>query len=252
MSDITPVSATAVTSAVDRFAAYAVEAVKAEEVSGTFITVRGGVLQFNKQPIAGNKLDVIVADAVLENVYYEDDFDPDAPASPVCYAFGRTEEEMAPHPKAEKPQHPTCAGCPMNEFGTAAKGKGKACKNTRRLAVLPAGAADLTADKVLSNEVAYLKLPVTSVKNWSTYVNKVSAMHRRPPFGVVTEISVTPDPKTQFKVNFETRALVGEDLADAAISRHDEQRELIMFAYPANKPAAEEPVAPAKGKGKKF
>lgn len=237
---------------VDRFAQFAQEAAAAEEISGTFITVRGGVMQFNKQPIAGNKLDVVVADSILENVYYEGDFDPDNPSSPVCYAFGKSDDEMRPHPKSSKPQHATCKGCPMNEFGSADKGKGKACKNTRRLALIPAGESDLNNGRMEISEAAYMKLPVTSVKNWSLYVNQVSVAHKRPPFGVVTEISVTPDPKTQFKVNFTCKGAVPADVTDAVFKRHYEQAEMIAFPYPEAKAEDEEPKAETTGKKKKY
>jgi len=52
-----------------------------------------------------------------------------------------------------------CATCPMNQFGSASKGKGKACKNMRRLYIL-------MADAMLPVAV---NLPPTSLKAYKQY-----------------------------------------------------------------------------------
>ena len=45
---------------------------------------------------------IIVADFGFENALYEAAFDPDNPASPVCYAFGRDADGMKPHKDSPK------------------------------------------------------------------------------------------------------------------------------------------------------
>jgi hypothetical protein len=233
----------------DRLAQFATEAVQAEAApSGSFITTRGGILKFQGDSVAGNKLDVVVLDSLFENTYYDEDFDPDSPASPACFAFGHSEADLKPHPDAGKPQHETCKGCPMNEFGSADRGKGKACKNSRRLSMISASPLDATTAQ--TNEVAFLKLPVTSVKNWSTYVHTLSTVSKRPPFAVVTQIGVQPDPKSQYKITFNAVSAVNDGgVIDALIKRHESAKASEPTPYQKN---AEKPEGGAAKKARKF
>lgn len=59
---------------------------------------------------------------------------------PVCYS----RDLIKPDPQAEAIQHETCANCPMNQWGSDTKkdgsaARGKACKEIRRVFMLPAG-----------------------------------------------------------------------------------------------------------------
>ena len=237
---------TAVASYVDRMAALAKEATKIEESvsSGSFISFKGGRLSYQGNQIKGDELDVIVIDHVLENCYYPANFDADNPTPPICYAFGREDAEMAPHPNVKEPQASKCAECEWNKFGTSDNGKGKACKNTRRLAVIPADAAAST-DKVMSAEAAFIKVPVTSVKGWASYVRALSAMDNIPPLGAITTVGVVPDSKSQFKATFQKAGLVDGDVIPAILDRHDAMTEEIMFPYPE---ASEEEAPKSKGR----
>ena len=233
----------------DRLAQFAQQAQQAEAApTGSFITTRSGVLQWQGQAVAGNKLDVVVIDSIYENTYYVDDFDPDNPASPICFAFAHDDNELAPHPNSTAPQHATCKGCPQNEFGSADRGKGKACKNSRRLAMVPASPLDATT--IEASEIAFLKLPVTSTKNWANYVNTLATMDRRPPFAVITTIGAQPDPKTQYKITFVKKELVNDgDVLSALIKRHEGQKITPTAPYQAT--VHVEKTA-EKGRNKKF
>ena len=234
----------------DRLAKFAVAAVAAEAApSGSFITAKSGILQFAGNAVAGNKLDVVVVDSIYENTYYTGEYDPDAPLSPVCFAFAHDDGDLVPHADSTEPQHSSCKGCPQNEFGTAEKGKGKACKNSRRIAVLPG--TDLSAEALETAEVAFMKLPVTSVKNWGNYVNTLATIDHRPPFAVVTTLGVVPDLKTQFKVTFTKKALINDEGAlDTLIKRMEAQQQTKTAPYQPNSTAAPKQPAAAKGKGK--
>ena len=111
---------------------------------GQFFSTRSGILSFDGTTMPNNEIAVIILDGVMENVLYEDAFDPDNPTSPTCFAFGRNEKEMTPHEAVTVPQCETCAACPKNQWGTSVRqdgraGRGKACRNTRRLAMIVAG-----------------------------------------------------------------------------------------------------------------
>ena len=216
--------------------------------SGQFINTRAGQLTWNGSPVVGNKLKVIIADAIMENAYYEGEFDPDNPQPPVCFAFGRSEKEMKPHADSAEPQNDTCSGCPMNEFGTAERGKGKACKNIRRIGLI--AAEPLTEEAIQKGEVAYLKTPVTSVKGWAAYVRTLEALEHLPPQAVITEISSMPDANTQFKLTFNKFGNIPDKFMGLVMDRHDEVANAIEFPYspPSSEPVQTQKKGVSKGK----
>lgn len=226
---------------------------EAGAATGQFFGLKGGRLTFNDAPLPNNEMAVILLDGVLENVYYEGAYDPDNPQSPSCFAFGRNEADMVPHEKVPNPVCSKCHGCPMNEFGSAEIGKGKACRNTRRLAMIAAGTMqngrftpfdDLEHYKTA--QIAYMKLPVMSVKGYATFVKQLEGALKVPPFAVFTKVRVVPDDKSQFRVTFETLATAPKDLIAILIERHKEAKSAIDFPYVPADPEAEE----KKPKGK--
>src|SRR5512139_1514558 len=188
---------------------------------GQFFSTKGGILTWQDAPLPDNQMAVIIVDSVLENVYYEQEYDIDNPSSPTCFAFGRDEKTIAPHQvvvEAGQGVSDQCDGCEMNEFGTAVRGRGKACRNTRRLALIPAGTLAnnrftmFDEEAIASATVGFMKLPVTSVKGYATFVKQVAGTLRRPPHGIITKVRVVPDAKTQFKVLFEPMDNVPNEL----------------------------------------
>lgn len=200
-------SSTAVGAAIDwrkEMAQYAAKTLKQEEnvSSSNRISFRGGTISYKGTPLQNNELWCVILAGLIENAYYEGPYDPDNPRAPVCFAFSDDGEDMAPHEKAHTPQNETCKGCPNDEWGSADKGRGKACKNVRRIAVLPLK-WPFKASDVLDVEIATASIPVTSVKAYSGYVKTLSqgglAM-----WAFQTRIGCQPDPKTQLKVTFES------------------------------------------------
>lgn len=249
---VTKKSSTAVaspTSYEDRLAALAKQSVEQEAKvgGGQFISFKGGQMTYQGNSIKGNELDVIAIDSVLENAYYGERYDPDNPQPPVCYAFSREEDDLAPHPECAEPQHETCKGCEKNEFGTADNGKGKACKNTRRIAVIPGDPLD--EEVIKTAEAAFIRLPVTSVKGWASFVKTVAALDKLPPLGVVATVSTIPDAKSQFKVTWQKKEAVPKEFLPMLLDRSDAMAEEIMFPYP--KPSEEAPKKPAAKRGKR-
>ena len=235
--------------------------------SGTFISIKGGVVTIDKVPVSpvmmrlpGNVVDVpvsrieaVVVAHVFENVYYEGKYDENTPVPPKCFAFGTVDSSessspMAPHPLSTEPQNPTCYGCWANEWASADTGRGKACKNIRRLAII-AGDEDSIADAetIANQKVHYLKVPVTSVKAWDGHVKAVANTLRRPPLGVVTYISAAPDTKTQLRVDFSVARKIETGEQYEALSKVGkfQQEEGILFPYqPASE--REEPAKPVR------
>lgn len=244
----------------EQLAGYADEAL--EEVGaggGQFISTRGGVLSIGGAPVPGNEMAVIIMDSIHENQYYTTAWDGNTVASPVCYAFSRTGKEMQPCKEAETPQYTECAGCQWAEWGSDDKGKGKACKEVRRLAIMSIGsfnkARDLVimddaADYIPTAEIVYLKVPVTSVKNFTNFVKSVGTINRLPPYSVIARVAIVPGVPA-WKLLFERVADVPEELIPAILERRKEVTATIDFSYPIIEDK-EEVEAPVKAKKSKY
>ena len=249
MARAKPVETKAVANYDDRLAQLAKKATMQEAAvsGGAFISTKGGQFSFNGNVVPDGKLRCVVLDSVNENAYYGPyDYDPNNPASPVCFSLGRGEPEDGPHEKSEEPQNATCLGCPMNQFNTAAKGRGKACKNIRRLALL----TEEGLEDIESATPAFLKVPVTSLKAWASYVNNVNTAYHKPPLAVVTEITILPDPDTQFKLSFRmVEPIEDQDVLAALLDKMDSvQKDLTQPYQPNSERGAAPPVQNARGR----
>lgn len=201
---------------------------ESKSAGGTFISTKGGNFSIGGNMVKGGKIRAVVIDSIFCNTFYEDAYNPDQQASPACYAYGETEEDMAPHDDCDNPQHNTCAGCPLNAFGSAAVGKGKACKNQRRLALVLED--DLTDGAA---QMLMLNVSVTSCRAWATYVQQVTSAQKLPTCGVLTEISIFTAPgKTYAQMSFaHERDLEQGELA-VILPRRDEASNILNMPFP--------------------
>lgn len=229
---------------------YAKKASASEKVSGgNFIGLRAGQMKIGGNPVKDNRLEVVVLGAVMENAWYKGKFDPESVQSPHCFAISKDildgedhQDEMKPHDNSAEPQNEACFGCPMNEFESASSGRGKACGNKRRLAVISAD--KLSKASIEAGDIIFLKVPVTSVKGWGFYVKSLSNTYQRPPFGMITEISVVPDQKSQFRVAFSPVEKFENNLMPYIMKRREEILKTIDFPY---QKASEESSKPSRG-----
>lgn len=246
-------TSTAVTVWEQEMAASAKVQAKAEavEVYNKTIGTRGGILTVDKTPIPGNTVDAVILLAVHENKFYAEGFDADEIKIPDCYAFGDVNndeapgDDMAPHEQAKDKQHENCDDCPLNQWGSAEKGRGKACKNVRRLYCLEPSDLEGTPKEIAAAEIRCLTLPVTSVKNWGKYMDGVAGDMSRPSWGVVTTISIVPDPKTQFQVVMEFKELVNftQEMYDALKKKLADLKKNVIQPY-TELPPVEKAVRP--------
>lgn len=219
-------------------------AAKAEAKTGglQFFSTRGGSLSWQDSPIQNDEMGVIILHSIFENVYYEGRYDPDDVQPPTCFAFAEEEDDLIPHDiivKAGTAQSTEgCTDCEHNQWGTAETGRGKACRNTRRLGLLLAGEFGKDGDFTIyddsyfeSASPGYLRLPVTSVRGYGAYVKQMANAFRRPPCAMVTRISLEPDPKTQFKVTFTALEKVSDELIGTILQRREEISEIISTPY---------------------
>jgi hypothetical protein len=225
----------------DKLAESAKEVAKLERPALSQISLRAGVMTYQKQPVPGNKLMTVIVSQAFENKWFGDKkFDPNKYEAPGCYALSLTGEAMVPHEDAKDPQADNCEVCEQSKWGSAGGGsKGKACKEVRRLALIPAAA--LKDGNVATAELAVISIPVTSARNWANYVNTIAAEFQRPPWGMLTEISVVPDARTQFQVKFEAKGLVSDEYLPQIYKRVEGANMVLLTPYDDSGTVAQAP-----------
>lgn len=198
--------------------------------TGIAVSIKNGEFRFPDGRKTKEPIQVVVADFIAANNFYEGKFDPNAITPPGCFALGPNPMKLIPSDNSPNKQSDECRTCPMNEFGS--DGAGKACKNQRVLAVLP---PDGDAEAPLWK----LVVPPTSVKAWDAYVRSVSSMFQMPPVSVVTTISF--DDSVDYPKLIFSDPQPNENL-EAHFARQAEAKELLMTEpdvsqYEAAKPA---------------
>lgn len=135
--------------------------------TGKFISTKGG--NFSLGGISmGREFDAVIVDWCYENSYYDKAFLEGEANVPVCFAVARTEEDLKPDSESPIMQSEDCAGCDLNEWGTAKNGgRGKACTNRRKLALVVEGGG---------GEIKMLRIAPTSIASWKSFVTKINKM----------------------------------------------------------------------------
>jgi len=131
-------------------------------------------------------LRLVIVDFNSQNHMYEGEYDQDNPTPPVCFALNKPAslngkiEGMVPSTRSPNKMNEDCDSCPMNKFGTDNRGRGKACKNIRRLAVLEPDASEL-------DPLLFLDASPSALQGFDGFVAKL-AVRKVTPITVITEI----------------------------------------------------------------
>lgn len=220
---------------------------------GSFIGTGSGRWKIDGVTQTSPDLDIVIADAILENSLYTGTYDPSTPAPPVCFALGREDGEMVPHEKSTNPQGTgdyragegyangaNCAECWANVYGSADKGKGKACKNLVRLGVIPA--AGLVQGSVAKTPVKFVKVPVTSGKAWAKYSGELADVEGLPAVAVITTATLSPRTGGGHEMTFTMKERIGAAFIPELIALNESVAKVIDFPY---EPSVAEPAQQA-------
>lgn len=172
-----------------------------------------------------DELDVIVLDFIAFNRYYPGVYDEDNIVPPDCFALGLEPTSLVPSDNSPDKQCESCAGCWANQFKSAANGKGKACGNTRLLAVLlpPTGGLGVN-DKLEDLPMYTISVSPTALTSFDEHVGKVARSFVKPVRAVVTRMSFAQDSKWP-SIRFSVVAPAGKELELYAQSRLQEARD---------------------------
>lgn len=127
---------------------------------------------------------VVLLDFINNNQFYAKQYVKGSNDAPDCWAQAWNIDDLAPDPKlVEEPVSKTCAECPMNEFGSAPNGSGKACKNNRRVAFMLPNDPD---------NIYIIKISPTGVGPFDTLMNKL-ASNNVPMCKIMMEMGFNPN-----------------------------------------------------------
>ena len=129
----------------------------------------------------------IIVDFVSFNAYYEGVYNPDNVVPPNCFAIGTlaNDQLVASDTSPEKQNdegHDACKTCWANAFKSADNGKGKACKQSIKLALL-----------CEDGELHRMGISSTGLRPFGTYTRDVANVLGCPPYGVMTTFSFDPE-----------------------------------------------------------
>jgi len=189
--------------------------------SGSYIGFKNAQLKVDGISIPDNQLNVRVLAVIHERAWYPKDFDADVVQVPDCYAL----DSDAPHDQASNPQSDACDICEMNKWGTAPRGRGKACRESARVIVIPSNVP------LASAQMYTAKVPVTSlgtVQSFTSRCNQANKLSGE----FVTKLSVVEDKKTFFKVHLTPVECTAEMDMAALLKAQDAAYQLAMTPYP--------------------
>lgn len=182
-------------------------------------------------------LQLVVVDFIASNRFYESAYDPKNPTPPACFAIDTNPQKMAPSANAPLAQAKDCQACPMNQFGS--DGDGKACKNSRILAVLPPDANEDTPMWLLATSP-------TANKGFDGFVTSVARVFQTPPVGVVVTVGFDPS-VTYAKLTFSDPQALGDEQLMAFYARQEEAMAMLTVEPDVSKfqPVAKAPARKA-------
>jgi len=185
--------------------------------------------------ISSEPQEFVILDFVSMNALYDGVYDPGNVQPPICFAIGENPEQLIASDKSPEKQSDTCAACPQNRYETAVRGKGKACKNMRVLAVMAADATD-------EDSIWLLRVSPTGLKSYDGYVRTLSQRNDLAPIQVVTKIGFDPNEEYP-SLRFAPEAVLDNDRLAFFFSRLEEAADLIRTEpeYTAYEPPAKAP-----------
>lgn len=128
-------------------------------------------------------LSMVIVDFCSRNLFYSGAYDKDNIQPPACFAIGENPKKLVPSANSPEKQSDDCVDCPNNAWNSAGDGKpGKACKNTRLMAVLPPDAAP-------GDPMWLLEASPTAIRGFDGYVNGLATRMNLAPFAVVTTVT---------------------------------------------------------------
>ena len=186
---------------------------------------------------------IVKAASPISKIFYANGYQDGSNAAPDCWSTNG----VTPDAAAQKKQNATCAGCPMNAWGsrvTEAGKQGKACSDSRRIAIVPLN----DMDNDMFGGPMLLRIPAASLKDLKQYGELLNSYHY-PYYACATRISFDPKeayPKFVFSA---IRPLTDEEASKVLALRDDKRvanilNEATDLSAPRQQEVASVPASP--------
>lgn len=200
---------------------------KSLSIKGKIFTIVSGkdnrtvVMNPNDPDEAATNLEVVIlkANKTLSKVWYAKEWvDGDEVTKPDCFS----NDGVSPDKESTNPQSKSCATCKFNVFGSGKNGKGKACSDSRRVAVA-------APDHL--NEPMLLRVPPASLKPLAEF-GRTLANRGVQYNAVITKLRFEREEATP-KLMFMPVAFLDEDrFTEAVVQSNSELVQQIIGAVP--------------------
>lgn len=191
------------------------------------------LLNSEGDPRASIDVVILKANPKLSKIYYAKGFEEGTSEKPDCYS----NDSITPAADAQNKQAEKCAICPKNAWGSRMSengGKGKACSDSRRLAV---------ADPADIENVMLLRVPAASLKPLGTFARELEK--RNVPYqAMVTKIGFNPE-VAHPEFTFKPLSWLTEEQADMVAELQDSDTVNDILAKGGHDGPAEPAPAPA-------
>ena len=139
--------------------------------------------QFPDGRLSAEPFEAILLDWRWVNTLYSSAYHPEQRVPPDCWAIAPSPERLVAAVDCAQPQHASCRDCPKNQFGSA--GRGKACKNGIRLALIPPEPTPETVPWTLT-------ISPTGIKPFLAYTHPLLQVWGKLPIQMITRIGFNP------------------------------------------------------------
>lgn len=178
-------------------------------------------------PAAAVRVIILGANPNMSKIFYAKNYQEGDSGKPDCWSTdGKTPDSGVPDPQASH-----CATCPQNQFGSRVTDAGKeikACGDSRRLAVVPAG----DTENSTYGGPMLLRVSGKSARETLKAYGLLLRNNSVPMYAVVTKITFDDDtsyPKLEFEVDVPaTRALKGDAVKWILAHKDSEETKRIL------------------------
>ena len=158
--------------------------------SGVRISLKGKQFAFPDGKVSPGPINAVILDWRSVNQYYKGAYNPQKIEPPSCYAMAKDRTGMAPMETAPDPQATACEGCPWNEWGSASGGgRGKACKNQVKIALVPPDATATTPPWIID-------VAPSATSGFTNFVNNCKGQFGKLP--IQMQVSLDFDPNQDY------------------------------------------------------
>lgn len=206
------------------------------------LSFRGGTISLGDERI-GKELPCFILATQFERTYYPSAYVADEKKTPSCYSY----DNVAPHKDAPYPQSKSCKDCEYNAFGSEpTRGKGKACKEGLRIALVRA--SDLASEAPPPTVIARF-----STMNAQAVGRDLKSMMENGidhPLQAASVVTCEPDPKRQIANGLLFEGYTPEDVFERLEPMCDAAEAMLVQPYPTDKADDPAKVKATPGRGR--